>query len=94
MLVEEKQNGGSLANGQLLTFRVLDQVLSAECAKQGYDYWGFYLLKMPHGCTMIGPGMTLNDRGITGEQLRDHLNFKAKFCEGWFGAAVNKRNEA
>jgi len=83
MLVEEKQNGGRLHTGQMLTFKVLDYALTkmAEAGDHDYDYWGFYTLKFPKGCSMPGPGMTLNDNLITGEQLTDHLNFKNKFCE-------------
>ena len=88
MLVEEKQNGGALWPAQRMTFRVLDQMLSSDAAKRGVDYWGFYLVRMPTGCTMIGPGVTLNNQAVTVEALRDHLNFKHKVCDGWFGAAI------
>lgn len=82
-LIEEKQSGGRLHNAQLLTFAVLDEVLLQRCAEQGYDYWGFFLLVFPSGATMPGPGMTLNGKRITCEELQAHCNFEHLACESY-----------
>lgn len=81
MLLEEKQNGGVIHKGQFLTFDVLDFALRKSTPKSGYEYWGFFLLQFPRGCTMPGPGMTLNGKLITAEELQAHLNFELMFCE-------------
>jgi hypothetical protein len=78
MLIEEKQNGGGLGTAQAKTFQVLDSALGMACRELGYEYWGFFVLKMPG--TMPGPGMTLNGAPVTGEQLRDHINFEKRHC--------------
>ena len=83
MLLEEKQNDGSLAYGQMKTFQILHHAL--KYAQQwNYEYWGVYILQFPTGCDMPGPGMTINGKPITVEQLRDHCNFDSKFCDGYF----------
>ena len=81
MLLEEKQNGGFIHHAQSLTFGVLDYALEIGAEQSGYTYWGFFLLAMPKGASMPGPGMTLNGHVITAEQLQNHLNFTEKFCE-------------
>lgn len=81
LLLEEKQRAGRLHHAQKLTFDVLDQALSYAASVLGYDYWGFYVLTFPKEATMPGPGMTLNGRLITNEQLVDHLSFKRRFCD-------------
>lgn len=80
-LLEEKQQGGNLHRGQLLTFNVLDQCLEKVAPRVGYEYCGFFVLQFPKGATMPGPGMKMNGQTITNEQLRDHLNFTTMFCE-------------
>lgn len=80
-LVEEKQCGGVVHRAQLLTFNVMDAIFDRAAKAHGYDYWGFFVLRMPSGATMPGPGMTLNDKVITCEQLAAHLDFQEKFCE-------------
>lgn len=81
MLFEEKQNGGSLAKAQTLTFEVIDYVLASVVTKRGYQYWGFYTLTFPPKVTMPGPGMKLNGKIITCEQLVAHINFELQFCK-------------
>jgi hypothetical protein len=83
MLLEEKQSGGKLHRAQMLTFQVLDRCLEvmAERVSPKYDYWGFFVLMFPNKANMPGPGMTLNGKVITTEQLQKHLNFETKFCE-------------
>lgn len=83
MLFEEKQCLGKMHRAQMLTFNVLDYALFKMSEKWSYDYWGFFLLVLPRGATMPGPGMTLNGLQITSEQLQDHLNFNVKFCNGY-----------
>lgn len=82
MLVEEKTNGGHLGNAQKLTFQVIDRGLKKVAADLGYDYWGFYLIQLPKNATMIGPGVTINGKPISVEELQKHLNMERKFCEG------------
>lgn len=91
MLLEEKQSNGTLHKAQTLTFRVLDGAMRVGAAKAGYDYWGFFVLRLPANATMPGPGMTLNGSVITSEQLRAHLNFDEKFCEGYCFDDVEKK---
>jgi hypothetical protein len=80
MLLEEKQHGGKLHRAQTLTFEVMDWCLYKAAEKRDYDYWGFFLFQMPEGASMPGPGMMMNGKIITGEQLQQHLEFKIKFC--------------
>lgn len=82
MLLEEKQSGGRIGNGQMLTFDVLDYCLSVVAPRKGYEYWGFFILQFPRGATMPGPGMTLNGYKVTCEELQKHLNFESRFCDG------------
>ena len=84
MLLEEKQNAGKLGHGQKLSFQLLHRSLRNREWSPLYEYWGFYLLQFPPHCDMPGPGMTLNSKTITAEQLRDHCNFTTKFCDGYF----------
>lgn len=81
LLLEEKQSGGKLADGQARTFHVLDAMFRHTASDFGYEYWGFFVLQFAKGKTHPGPGMTLNGKEITCEQLVEHLNFKTKFCE-------------
>jgi len=78
MLLEEKQYDGKLHNAQMLTFDVLDYTCTKAAEKKGYDYWGFFLLRMPFNASMVGPGIKLNEKVITVEQLQRHINFEAK----------------
>ena len=81
MFLEEKQSGGVLHSAQRLTFAVLDRCATLMAPRWEYDYWGFYVLTLPAGTTMPGPGMMLNGKLITAEQLQAHLNFRQKFCD-------------
>jgi hypothetical protein len=81
LLLEEKQSGGVLHKAQTLTFKIIDRCLQAYAPRMNYEYWGFYVLIFPSGASMPGPGMTLNGKKITAEELQNHLNFKIKFCE-------------
>lgn len=81
-LLEEKQNNGRLGNGQALTFKALDGMISRYAYEMEYEYWGFFVLCFPRGATMPGPGMMLNHKPINMEQLRDHIDFRHKFCDG------------
>jgi len=81
MLLEEKQSKGSLGYAQRLTFKVVDQCLCKIANDLNYEYWGFYVLQFPLNANMPGPGMILNEKIITSEQLVNHLNFIQKFCE-------------
>jgi len=93
MLIEEKTNNGKLTNAQRMALRFLHNQLMANNGVD-YDfetwgikkieYWGFYLLKFPFKATMPGPGMTVNDKIITAEQLASHLSFSEKFCDCFF----------
>ena len=80
LFLEEKQSGGILHYAQRLSFAVMDAAMAHP--NSGYDHWGFFVLTMPYGRTMPGPGMMLNDAPITCEQLIQHLNFEKKFCTG------------
>jgi hypothetical protein len=82
MLLEEKQNNGGVGRAQLLTFNVLDRALTAMSERNGYEYWGFFVVKFPRGADMPGPGMTINDHLVGADELQRHLNFEEKFCEG------------
>lgn len=82
MLIEEKQNNGELHNAQKKTIEILDRALQIACPQFGYKYCGFYVLKMPG--TMPGPGMTLNGKPITAEQLKEHLDFTKGHCPPFF----------
>lgn len=82
MLLEEKQNGGSVHPAQRMTFQTLDRMLEKIAGDQGYEYWGFFVFRLPPNTTMPGPGMTLNMKPITCEQLQAHLGFAKKFCNG------------
>jgi len=84
MFLEEKQNGGFLHRGQKLTFQVVHKLAEASAKHTGYDYWGFFLLTFPRGALLPAQGMTLNYKPITEKQLKDHLEFKVKFCESLF----------
>ena len=81
MLLEEKQYGGKLHIAQMLTFDVLDFTCTNAAKKIGYDHWGFFQLQMPFNASMVGPGIRLNDKIITVEQLQKHINFEAKAVE-------------
>ena len=91
MLLEEKQSNGKLHHGQKMSFKLLDNALRdwSPTFNPPYEYWGFYVLTMPAGCTMPGPGMTLNGKTITGEQLKAHLDFEKRFCEPTFPTDEN-----
>jgi hypothetical protein len=78
MLLEEKQYGGRLHHAQCLTFDVVDYACTMAAKSKDYDYWGFFLLQLPENASMIGPGIMLNGRVITAEQLQAHINFAAK----------------
>jgi hypothetical protein len=79
MLFEEKQSGGNMHYGQYKVFDVLDSYMSLYGARSlGIDYWGFYMLQMPPEKTMVGPGLKLNGRNITVEQLQRHISFQEK----------------
>jgi hypothetical protein len=80
-LIEEKQNGSSLGNAQALTFAVLDEHLHRHSQEHGYEYWGFFLLQFKEGCSFVGPGMRLNRKPITCEELQAHLNFEKRHCD-------------
>lgn len=82
MLLEEKQNSGELHTAQRLTLEVLDRALWLACLEIGYQYCGFYVLRMTG--TMPGPGMLLNDKPITAEQLVAHLNFQRRHTDPYF----------
>jgi hypothetical protein len=82
MLVEEKQSGGDLHKAQRFTFRAVDQCLRQAAPQSGYEYWGFYIVQLPSGCDMVGPGVRLNGMEVTVEQLVKHLNFETKICDG------------
>ena len=96
MLIEEKTNAGSMTPAQCTALRFLmNQLLATNGTDYDFgkndnkdlkkiDFWGFYLLKFPRSATMPGPGMTLNGREITVEELQKHLSFIKMFCEGKF----------
>ena len=84
MLLEEKTRNGTLGFGQRKTFQLLDGFLKSSASSVGYDYWGFYLLTLPAGCDMPGPGMLLNGEPVTVEQFTQHISFQRRFCDGWF----------
>lgn len=88
MMIEEKQSAGRVHKAQRETFRVIHEslIIAAPRLRPPYDYWGLYVLQMPKGCTMPGPGMRLNGKPITAEELRDHIWFRKKFCHGSFAA--------
>lgn len=81
MLIEEKQSGGVVHTAQGLTFDVLDTLLRAGAPAIDYRYHGMFVLRFPPGCTMPGPGMTLNGVPITTEQLRAHISFERCHCK-------------
>lgn len=81
MLLEEKQSGGVIHNAQRLTFAVIDRCAFVMAPRWQYEYWGFYILTFPSGASMPGPGMMLNNKVITTEQLQEHLNFQKRFCD-------------
>ena len=82
-IIEEKSNGGSVGSGQGKTFEVIHQALRVAAPRIGYEYWGIFVLRFPRGIDIPGPGMMLNDRPITVEQLVDHCNFKQQFCPAY-----------
>lgn len=82
MLLEEKQCGGRLHHAQTLTFDVLDYACEVGARHRGYEYWGFFVLRLLQGASMPGPGMTLNNIPISSEELKNHIDFKQKFCDG------------
>ena len=84
MLLEEKQQGGTLKYAQKETFRIVDDAMRRSARVQGYTYWGLYIIRFPQGITMPGPGMTLNERPISGEELQAHIRFERRFCEPYF----------
>jgi len=77
----DAEASGTLNKAQRRKFKAFHMYAEGKAKKLGYGYWGFFILKLPHGGTMSGPGMTLNDKPITEEELRDHIAFKTKFCE-------------
>lgn len=85
MLLEEKQSGGVMHNGQRLTFKILDKAIRAaikdSTCENPYEYWGFYVIQFPKDKVLPCPGTTLNGHSITSEQLVAHLNFEKQFCE-------------
>lgn len=78
MLVEEKQNGSKLHTAQRMTFAVLDEYLAKRSENNGYEYWGFYEVRLPEDATFVGPGMKLNGTEVTVEQLQRHLSFQER----------------
>lgn len=78
MLVEEKQDAGTLHRGQRLTFAILDEFLHKRCQDSEYEYWGFYLVQFPAGCSFVGPGVKLNKQEVKVEELKRHLSFDEK----------------
>lgn len=83
-LVEEKQSGGRMHNGQRKLFKLLHDIFQST---ESIDYWGVYVVKMLPGKTFIGPGVTLNNQPVTVEELAKHLSFERKHCAGWFDDA-------
>lgn len=79
LLLEEKQNNSDLKQAQSMTFKELDRFIAWAAEQHGYDYWGFYELKIPG--TFIGPGIQLNGVKITVEQLQKHLNFERRVVD-------------
>ena len=73
MLVEEKTRNGKLHRAQLKTFKVLDTIVRAGAASQGYDYRGFFLIQFVEETPESG--CRINGVDATPEQLANHLNF-------------------
>ena len=84
MLLEEKCYSGRMneSSGQWKLFCALDTFFISKAKEFGFDYWGLHLLVMPGESP--GPGMTLNGRAITCEQLVAHINFEQRFSDGYF----------
>jgi hypothetical protein len=75
MLIEEKSNGGEIAYGQKLTFAVLDAALGILDSLGVYKYHGAFVVQMPPGKDMPGPGTKVNGIDCTMEEIRDLLHF-------------------
>lgn len=91
MLLEEKTNNGRMTDSQLMALRFISNQLTEESGKlydfqrwgkKTINYWGFYMLKFVKGATMPGPGMTMNGKEINIDELKKHMDFETKFCEG------------
>jgi len=86
MLLEAKTRYGSLHFGQSKLFELLDYMLTVAAVTDNYyyaklDYWGFYVLKTKGESPYDGLPMTLNDKPITVQELKDHIGFDKKFCD-------------
>lgn len=97
LFLEEKTNGGVVHEGQKNVFRMLSGLLEGRHGEDIYfggwgfkrlDYWGFYVLSFPKGIDMPGPGMLLNGKAVTCEQLQRHLSFEEKICSGCYPATA------
>lgn len=81
-LLEEKQYMSNLKPGQKIIFKLLDNFMKNNIDFDGYEYWGFYLIQLPE--ELPGNGMKLNYKPITSEELKNHIDFKEKFCDSLF----------
>ncbi len=82
-LIEEKTNDGACGYAQLQTLKMLDQIFRFGCGPAKINYWGVFVIKLPKGCTHVGPGVTVNNRSVTIEDLVAHLNFERPACPSW-----------
>lgn len=83
MVLEEKCGDERMGDGQFLSLRMVDDIHRFGSTPAGMDYWGVFTVRLPAGCTHVGPGVTLNGVSVTVEQLVRHLNFTERIVSGW-----------
>ena len=86
MLIEEKRPGGDFTFGQSFSIRVLDKALSVWNGKihlkgedRVYEYWGLFLIRYKNSLEEI----EINEKKITIDELRRHINFEHKIICGF-----------
>lgn len=77
-IIEEKADGEALGFSQNATLRMLDTIFRAGASAARVDYWGVFVVRLPKGCTHVGPGVRINGVAVTVEQLVAHLNLDAQ----------------
>lgn len=79
MLIEVKSVNGHLGFPQSGLIEFLDKSLRIGAKQAGYDYWGFYLIRMSGERPDESNELYLNDAFISETDLIKHLNFERKY---------------
>lgn len=79
MLVEVKTVHGHLRFPQSQLLKYLDDCMKNATISSGFEYWGFYVIRMSGERPDMSDKLYLNDTPITESDLIKHLNFEKKY---------------